>query len=301
LLSGLRRVPEEDGVNEIIAGLPKEDWIQRQPLFVRERALKKLMPNASSLETLGWSEPLAQGVKHWGLRHHISDAWCLDDALAVLREFDVMEEKAMALALLPDGHYFVEVWKRAWQAAATERRLCGLHGICESSMAVEEQGGFSFTFRDGSLKISVSGPFYKPISAFRREVNDRFREAGGTKVRGARKQLDYLLKEYLASVAEVTKKLDLTAPRNWRKLEEHLRWLVDYQIPPCKTYREIARNTQKNEKTIREAIHRSACLIGLTLRSNADDKKLGRPQGSKDKKPRNRVDHRKQKVRGFAS
>src|SRR5690242_2049920 len=202
-------------VNEIIAGLPKEDWIQRQPLFVRERALKKLMPNASSLETLGWSEPLAQGVKHWGLRHHISDAWCLDDALAVLREFDVMEEKAMALALLPDGHYFVEVWKRAWQAAATERRLCGLHGICESSMAVEEQGGFSFTFRDGSLKISVSGPFYKPISAFRREVNDRFREAGGTKVRGARKQLDYLLKEYLASVAEVTKKLDLTAPRNW--------------------------------------------------------------------------------------
>jgi hypothetical protein len=272
----------------IDAGIPKEDWIQRQPAFLRERALEKFVPNADSLKTLEGGQPLADALRAWGAQHNLSDAWCLDDALTVLREFDVMDEKPMALALLPDSHYFIQVWRRAWTAAVIERRLSGLHGICESSMSVEDRGAFSFTFKDGSVQITVSGPFYKSIAAFKREVNNRFSEADGNKIRGARKLLEHRLNEYLDSVNKITKELNLAKPRNWRKFDEHLRWLVDHQVPPCKTYRQIGRDALKDEATVREAIRRCASVIGLTLRSNEEDKKLGRPEGAKDRRPRQR-------------
>jgi hypothetical protein len=180
----------------------------------------------------------------------------------------------------------------------TRKTLSGLHGIYESSAVVERHEAFSFLFKYESLEFKVSGPFYKSPSLFKQEVSEQFKAIGGTKVRGARKHLNYRLTEYLATVAKINKHLNLAAPPSWRDADEHFRWLVDYQIPPCNTYRQIARNVKKDESTVREGIRRSASLIGLTLRSSHADKRVGRPKGARDKKPRRRAESARQKLRG---
>ena len=286
---------------EVEASIPKEAYILRQPKFIRETALKRLTPNYLSLETIEGSAPLCQALESWALEHNLGDDWCLDDALEALRTFEVADEKTMALALLPDIHYLIDVWKRSWQNAVLERRLSGLHRLYQSSAAVEEHNAFSFRFRYETLEFEVSGPFYKSPSAFRQEVEVQFRAVGGSRIRGARKYLDHRLREYFAEVDKVKIELDLVTPPSWRKADDFFTWLVDYQLPPCKTYRQIAREVKKHEKTVREGIQRVASLIGLTLRSSDADKRLGRPKGARDRARRRRVDRRREKVRGNAS
>jgi hypothetical protein len=207
----------------------------------------------------------------------------------------------MALALLPDIHYLMDTWKRSWQSAVLERRFFGLHSRFQSSAAVEERDALLFRFKYDTVQFELSGPFNKSIAAFRQEVEVQFKTVGGPRIRGARKHLDYRLREYFAEVDKVTVELDLTAPPSWRKADDFFKWLVGYQLPPVKTYRQIGREVKKHEKTVREGIQRVASLIGLTLRSNEADKRLGRPKGAKDRAPRRRVDRRKEKVRGNAN
>jgi len=170
---------------EVEANIPKEAYILRQPKFIRETALKKLIPNYLSLETIEGAAPLCQALESWVLEYNLGDDWCLDDALEALRTFEVADEKAMALALLPDIHHLIDVWKRSWQNAVLERRLSGLRGLYQSSAAVEEHDAFSFRFRYETLEFEVSGPFYKSPSAFRQEVEVQFRAVGGSKIRSA--------------------------------------------------------------------------------------------------------------------
>jgi hypothetical protein len=66
---------------EIDANLPQENYILRQPKFIRERALKTLIPNHVSLAKVEGSAALCQALGGWGLAHNLTDGWCLDDAL----------------------------------------------------------------------------------------------------------------------------------------------------------------------------------------------------------------------------
>jgi len=283
---------------EIDAEIPKESYILRQPKFIRERALKRLLPNYRYVVEMEGAAALCRALAGWSREHNLTDDWCLDDALEVLRAFEVADEKRMALALLPDVHFLRDVWKRSWQSAAVERRFVGLHQGFQSNVAVEERDALMFRFRYETLHFELSGPFNKSIAAFRQEVEVQFKSVGGPTIRGARKHLDYSLRKYFAKVEKVRSELDLKAPPRWRKADEFLRRLVDYQLPPCKTYRQVARDVKRDDRTVSEGIQRIASLIGLTLRSNEADKFLGRPKGARDKKPRRRVDRRREKCGG---
>ena len=286
---------------EVERSIPAEAYILRQPKFIREKALKLHIPNWQSLEKIESASKLRQALENWTMEHNLTASWCRDDMLKVLRTFEVSDDKRLALTLLPDRHCLNGLIGQSWHSAALERHLSGLHSIFQSSMAVEARHTFLFRFSFEEVTFEVSGPFYKSPTAFRQEVENHFKAANGPKLRGARKHLAYELGEYLEKVGKINTELNLTLPPGLRKADVYFTWLVDYQIPPGKNYRQIAREASKDEKTVREGIQRLASLIGLTLRSNEADKHLGRPKGAKDRASRRRVERRSEKVRGNAN
>jgi hypothetical protein len=94
---------------------------------------------------------------------------------------------------------------------------------------------------------------------------------------------------YLEKVDKARKDLELEEPPVRWAAEDHFKWLIEYQLPPCKRYREIGRDFGKDEKTVREGIRDVASLVGLTLRSSECDKYPGRPIGARDRGNRHRA------------
>ncbi len=84
-----------------------DDYILRQPKFVRAHAIQKLIPNWRSLKQMEEAGSLRQLLNGWAIRHHLTDEWCLDHALAFLREFDESDEKNLGCALQGEmRHHF---------------------------------------------------------------------------------------------------------------------------------------------------------------------------------------------------
>ncbi len=283
------------------ASIPEEAYVLRQPKFIREAALKKLIPHAIDLKKSEGGINLRHALENWASEYHLLEEWLLDDALVFLRTFEVADDKPMALSLLPDWHFLFNLLWRTWQNAAHERNFCALRGLFQSNVVVEERDAFTFKFKYEALEFEVSGPFSKSLSDFRQEIDRKFNALRGPTVRGARKHLNYRLRKYLARLSDVAKDLNLAPPPGWRKTEVYLAWLIEYQIPDCKTYRQIAREVNRDEKTVRKGIQRAASHIGLALRSAKADRHLGRPKGAKDKGPRRRVESIKRKLRGNGS
>ena len=277
--------------------IPEEAYNPRQPDYIREQAIQRLIPNLYSLQKVEGANPFWQALETWAIEQNLTDEWCVNHAMAFFRAFDGSDDKKLAFALwrdMQDEHCLRGLVGKSW--------LWAVHKGCNalvtqfmSNIKIEEYGIYSFTFVHETLTFTVTGPFYKSTSKFKEEVEDTFRTLGGTTIRGARKALDYQQRLYLEEVAKAMKELKLEEPPVRWAADDHFRWLVNYQIPPCTNYREIGRSVGKNEKTIREGIQDVAKLIGLNLRSPDSDKYVGRPRGAKDKEPRRRVDRRREK------
>jgi hypothetical protein len=91
-------------------------------------------------------------------------------------------------------------------------------------------------------------------------------------------------------------KVEKNIPKNYAKTptkyssQTHFEWLIDYQVPSVKEYREIAEEIDANNRptvdAIKKGIKRLSCLIGISLRKN---KSLGRPKGVVEIRKRHRV------------
>jgi len=290
---------EIEAVSEKVESeIPQEAYVLRQPKFIRESALKTLIPDWHSLQQSEATDLLREALRGWATRNNLTDDWCLNLALSFLRAWDEADERKMAIALLPDPCCLIDVVKTCWQCALLDRHSDGLWSQFQSNAEVEERGVFSFNFKYEKMEFSMSGPFSKSVAEFKREVGHKFEAHGGRTVRGARKALQSQLDSYLSQLEPVRTELGLKAPHTRWAMADHLNWLAQYQIPPCKTFREVAREVGKNGKTVREGIRGAARLIGVALRSAESDKQLGRPKGAKDKNPRFRVDRRRRKLRG---
>ncbi|HEY5885436.1 MAG TPA: hypothetical protein VIT88_12150 [Pyrinomonadaceae bacterium] len=271
--------------------IPQQNYILRQPKYIRRNAIRKFIRNWHSLLERGEADSLKVAVRGWATEHNLTADWCLDHALDFLREFEASDYRELALQS-PEALFLPEVITRAWQSALTNRRLGALGMQYQSNSDVEERGVFSFVFEHERFRLELPGPFNRPIPAFKEEVEKQFVALGGPSIRGARKALQYKLADYLESVRSTTTELGLKQPPVRWAAGEHFKWLINYQITPCMKYREIARMTGRDEKTIREGIQDIARLVGLKLRSAGIDKNSGRPSGAKEKTPRRRVHQR---------
>lgn len=280
--------------------IPKEAYHLRQPRDIRQRAIKRFIPNWHSLQQRDDADLMQAAFENWARDHNLTVDWCLDHALDFLHEFEGSEHRELAFRF-PNAHLLRDLIRRAWQSALVNRHCHALGTQYQSNVEVEERGVFSFILEYDRIRFEVPGPFNKFIPSFKEEVEKSFVASGGPSIPGARKALRYRLAAYLEEVERVRKELGLEEPPVRWTADDHFRWLINYQITPCMNYREIGRIADKDEKTIREGTQDVADLIGLKLRSADSDKYRGRPKGSKDKAPRRRVDRRREQVRGNAN
>ncbi len=85
--------------------------------------------------------------------------------------------------------------------------------------------------------------------------------------------------------------IENAAPKNWNKTPQkysenrHFEWLIDFQVSPCKSYTEIAKENKVDLKTVREAVQKLAKTIGISIRKA---NRTGRTKGTKNSQTSNR-------------
>lgn len=203
---------------------------------------------------------LCAALMSWADKLNLNDEWLLSHAVVVLR--------AQYLYSLDADE--------AWQQAIGELRtdaVC-MQGVTHGDFV--ERGLDKFSFERGGIKITVEGPVFRPVTEFRREAERALKAAGGHKIGGASEAFKRALSLYLNRVAKLRLK---EPPRNWAA-ENQFKWLIEYQVPRVKNYRQIAGEYERDESTIREGVCAAAQLIGLTTLRSSEP---GRPNGSKSK------------------
>lgn len=261
--------------------------------FPTDTAIRIFVYGWSALEHRENASVLCNAFAEWGNRWNLTDEWCLNHAVVTLRD--------QHLSCLGSGMPHPRFTEESWRTALFWPESEAIFTQAEILQSFGEKGLHEFTFEYEQMRFAVEGPVFKPDGQFKQEVRREFKALGGPTLRGAATSLEHRLRDYLEKVGKARSALDLKESSLRWAAEDHFNWLVHYQLPACKTYREIAREIEKDEKTVREGVQRAASLIDLTLRSSEADKHLGRPKGAKDKAPRRRVDRRREKVRGNAN
>jgi hypothetical protein len=255
--------------------------------IVRKHAIRRFLSGWQSLKHMEAASSLCQVLQGWARSQNLTGEWCLEHALTVLNEFEAKAGGIVRLSSRPDiqRSRLAELIWESWRLAVARQRL---RAIDVQYASITEFEGYvskvlEFTFKYENINVSpVTGPFYKSISQFKQEVKERFEALKGSAVRGAGKVLKLELDSYLEKVKETMKRAGFKKPPV-RWVKEHFKWLIEYQIPPTKQYRKIAKEVRKDESTIREGVASASALIGLTLRPSGSDKHIGRPKGSKTK------------------
>jgi hypothetical protein len=240
------------------------------PIDSTDTAIRLFISGWSVLRRHNQADALCHAMQKWSNTWHLTADWCLDHALATLREQHLVRLSS----------------HEAWQEAiALELKL---NSICTQDTFAEEfrkRRLDTFSFRYETIAFTVEGPTFKSPAQFRQEVEQKFKDAKGESIRSATTAPNHQVDEYFEKVNKVAKELGFTKPP-FHPAAEHFEWVISYQIPPVRRYREIGRDCGKDEKTIREGIQDVATLIGLPLRSSEGDKSPGRPKGAKDKAKR---------------
>lgn len=260
--------------------------------FPIESAIRMFIHGWSSVKHQGTAAQFCDALSEWASGWNLTNEWCLNHAVVTLRE--------QHLSCLGSGMPHARFTEGAWRTEFFEPDSEAIFTQAEIVQSFRHESLHEFTFKHEDVRFTVEGPFFRPVVQFKQEVRKEFEARGGRAFRGAEKSLQHQLRIYLDAVGTVTKERNLEEPPVRWAAEQHCFWLIEYQLAPCKTYRQVARDVKKDEKTVREGIQRFASLIGLTLRTSEADKRLGRPKGAKDKKPRHRVDQRREQLRGIA-
>lgn len=254
---------------------------------VRKHAIRRFISGWQSLQRMEAAGSLCQVIQGWARSQNLMVDWCLDHALTVLGEFEARAGEIVRLSSRPAVQRcrLAELMLESWRLAVTRQRLRAIDVQYKSIAEFEEHVSkvLEFTFKYENIELlPITGPIYKSIPEFRQEVKERFEALGGKIVRGAGKALKLEMDSYLEKVKEMMRRAGFKKP-TVRWAEEHFKWLIEYQIPPTKQYRKIAKEVRKDESTIREGIANASALIGLTRRPSDSDRHIGRPKGSKTK------------------
>ncbi|MBA3357533.1 MAG: hypothetical protein H0U18_16655 [Pyrinomonadaceae bacterium] len=73
--------------------IPEEAYVLRQPKYIRERAIERVIPNWLLLQQREDADSLQRALEKWALDHNLTADWCLDHALEFLREFEGSEDR----------------------------------------------------------------------------------------------------------------------------------------------------------------------------------------------------------------
>jgi hypothetical protein len=242
------------------------------------------------------SKELVGLLEKWAQEYNLKTDWCLDHAVNALRGW-----------LYEDDMRFVDKFP-----SLLERTL--ISGWLDDLTRVEFHLAFSryelqaialssdsgdppqLVFEWKGMRFETAGWNYvregkKDWRGRVEQEYDRFkdqRKAGGQPVpvgslTALRKVMAAHVNEQDAAKRTAVKEHGLVKrPRNYadHALEDHIKWLIMYQIPPCQKYGEIAELFGKGRVTIRKSVEAAAKRIDLPLRNPREH--TGRPVGSKN-------------------
>ena len=262
IIKDIDPLADADAISSAVGEVnPYSDINVRLPL---SSALRPFLHGWSALRSRDGAGALCDALLSWAGGLNLSDDWLLSHAVVVLREQHVE-------SLSVDD---------AWQYAIADLKM---DAVCMQGVTLEdfrERGLDKFSFERGPVKLTVEGPVFVTVAEFKREAERAFKAAGGHKIGGASEAFKEALGLYLSRIVAELRLNE--PPRNWAA-ENQFRWLIEYQVPRVRNYRQIAREVGKDESSIREGVRAAAKQIGLTLRSSEPDKHPGRPKGSKNK------------------
>lgn len=98
-------------------------------------------------------------------------------------------------------------------------------------------------------------------------------------------------RDFQSKLTDYCNEIEKSLPENWKKTPQkysenkHFEWLVDFQVAPCKSYTQIAKENEVDIKTVREAVQNLAKTIGILLRKA---NRTGRTKGAKNSEKSNR-------------
>jgi hypothetical protein len=142
-------------------------------------------------------------------------------------------------------------------------------------------------FRLREKKFSFEGPGWNFLEVSKEEwmshVKRAFELAVASRILGG-KQVPHGIRTRLRQeIARYARKRDkelaiaikryglVKHPRHYAKAhgtKDYVKWLVLYQIPPCKSYSKIAKTTHRNRETVRKCVEATARVIELKLRDS---------------------------------
>lgn len=266
------------------------------PELVEEQTLIKQFPIWSELQKKEKAKDLCAALEDWVEKWNLTtltDDWVLDFAIDMLRNFRAKFLNGWENDFKRNSYnerFFITQFNNwlysngDWDSALLNLRQDG--SSRQFHIAVEfTQPAFTFEYSD--IKISETWfPNWKHKKVFREEMMEQFNKKFFIRLTerleiklGTKSRFEKALTEYIREV-------DLKKNKNFRRSprkntgERHFLWLIDYQIPPCKNYRQIARENNSDIKTVREGIARVAEQIGLKLRKKTSG---GRPKGATTK------------------
>lgn len=241
--------------------------ILRTPQAVKEQALKRFVPDWCSLQRIKGARAFRQVLQDWAQEQNLTDDWCLDHAVSFLRHFIAKADRINWQILEQHPHvykyYLDKIKAESWLCAIRERDDAALLTQFKSNKVFEESDVYSFLFKYKDLEIAESGPFYRPTSDFNKEVKERFEMLGGRNIKGARKALGQQKTLYLQKVKKVAKKT-LKEPPARRRTEDHLKWLIEYQVPERLSVPQLLKKYRLPFKTVDSGIKAARKLIQLS-------------------------------------
>jgi len=98
-------------------------------------------------------------------------------------------------------------------------------------------------------------------------------------------------RKFNAKLTYYCNEIEKSLPENLKKTPQkysenkHFEWLIDFQVTPCKSYTQIAKENKADLKTVREAVQNLAKIIGISLRKA---NRTGRTKGTKNSEKSNR-------------
>lgn len=306
----------------------KKYWTDRtsnpQPLLITDKALVDLIPDWKTLQSNPDAKFLCSLLLQWAEKWNLNEEWCLNFALDVLRRFktELVDNLSLNIEFLEENSTFslyeYEEFQdegSAWKLALFSLKYENAGKTHNYSAQIPKPQEFKFIWTQEIKRKRVAvfeikdnwSPLVLSKETFKKRVENqlwsKFFSYFAKKLdslAGKISEVSGKLNEFQKRVNKYTSKVEslyenVATPTVLKKgRDKHFRWLINYQIPPVKSYEQLSKENSVTRKAISDGIKSASKILGLTLRQT---QKSGRPKGAKDSNKRRRADSNKPRIK----
>lgn len=283
----------------------KEFNLQPSEREIRKSALKNLTPKWELLQENSEAKSLCLLLEQWAQKWNLTDDWCLNFALDVLRDFtlgvfDSLKFTTQSIQNVEEifcsstlrQYETVNAWNKVLESYLSD---IPLQSSKDFYRMIEKYPVFKFSWEEIEVNEKWEPLFYskeKFIQQVELELWIKFLNKYVNNPQllvGMMPNLKDLLESFQNQLDDYVQRIETIHKRKAKKTPQkdkgdaHFHWLIDFQI----LHKEVSKiveedNQDRKYKTIKQGLERTAEMISLTLRP-AQSKRVGRTKGLKEK------------------